>query len=144
MLLAGVGSRDVTGGEPVVDMAPIVRRSFGGIDVERFDRVGQKQYAFDARPAARLQQDFTTGPYRGQRLIAFARTDGAQDVDALDDGAKAIRGPADEGEDSPGGEAEDATPPVEDLFVDRMAEANPVFDLLLAPNQFDLGEPTRR
>jgi hypothetical protein len=127
-----------------MDMAPIVRRSFGGIDVERFDRVDQKQHAFDVRPAARLQQDFTTGSHRGKRLIAFARADRAQDVDARDDGAKAIRCPADEGEDSPGGEAEDAAPSVEDLFVDRMAEADPVLDLLLAPNQFDLSEPTRR
>ena len=127
-----------------MDMAPIVRRSFGGVDVERFDRVDQKQHLLDARPAARLQQDFTTGPHRGQRLIAVACANGAQDVDARNDGAKAIRCPADEGEDSPGGEAEDAAPSVKDLLVDRMAEADPVLDLLLAPNQFDLGEPTRR
>jgi hypothetical protein len=41
-------------------------------------------------------------------------------------------------------EADDATPPVEDLFMDRMAEADPVLDLLLAPDQFDRGEPTGR
>src|SRR3546814_7770646 len=73
-------------------------------------------------------------------LMRLAGADRAHDVDPRNDRAEVVRRPADEREDRIGREADDATATVEYLLVCGMAEPYPVFDLLLMPRQFNVGE----
>ena len=118
----------------------MVGRDIGGIDAERLDGVDGLQHALDLRPAVDLQQDVAAGSDEGQRLERFAGTNGAQDVDARDDGAEVVRRPADEGEDVARREADDAAVAVEDLLGGDAAEAYPAFDPLLDPGQIDVSD----
>src|SRR5579883_1914952 len=140
MLLDGVAARLLAGGQTVVDMPPVMRRHLARVDADRFDRIDGLEDALDLRPALHLEKDVAAGPHEGQRLIALARRDRAHDVDAREDGAMVIGGPAHEGEDAVGREGEHAAAPVEDLLLLLLAEADPVFDLLLDPGQFDARE----
>src|SRR3546814_9171517 len=72
--------------------------------------------------------------------MRLAGADRAHDVDPRNDRAEVVRRPADEREDRIGREADDATATVEYLLVCGMAEPYPVFDLLLMPRQFNVGE----
>src|SRR5579875_1187924 len=140
MLLARVGAWLVADGETVMKVPPVFRRDVGRIDVERFDGVDRLQHPLDLRPAIHPQQDFATGAYEGQRLVARTGLDRTHDVHARDDGAVVVRGPADEPEDAAGPKAGDAAATVEDLILGAAAEAQPVLDLLLDPRQLDMGE----
>src|SRR5690606_3173205 len=73
-------------------------------------------------------------------LIGGAGFDGAHDVDARDDGAVVVGRPSHEGEDGAGAEGDDAPPAVDDPLTGLAAKADPVFDPLLDPGQFDMGE----
>ena len=75
------------------------RAGVGGIDAELLDGIDRLQHALDLRPAGDAQQDFAAGTDEGTVEIGFAGRDGAQDVDARDDGAEVVRRPADVGED---------------------------------------------
>ena len=55
----------------------------------------------------------------------------------------AVPGTADEGEDRTGRKGEDAAPAVENPLLDFAAEANPMLDLFLAPDQLDMREARR-
>src|SRR5262249_3421582 len=70
----------------------------------------------------------------------LARYDGAQDIDARDDGAIIVRGPADKGENAAGRERNDAPLAVDDTLRNDPAETNPVLDALADPQQFDVRE----
>ena len=131
MALAGVGARQISGGETVVDMLPVVGAGLGRIDADLFDGVDRLQHALDFRPAGNAQQDLAAGAHVRNSRIGFAACDGAQNVDARDDGAEIVRGPADIGEEAVRREAQDAPAAVEDLLGDLMTEADPVLDLLL-------------
>ena len=144
MLLGGVGARFMTGGQPVVDVPPMVGRDILRIDADRLDGVDMAEHLFDPGPAVDLQQDLAAGPHEGQRLIGLVRLHGAHDVDARDDRAEVVRRPADEGEDRARPEREDAPPPVDDGFRRQPTEANPVLDLLLDMDQFDMRQAGRR
>ncbi len=115
-------------------MAPIFRCNRSWIDVERFHRIDRLQDALDLGPATDAQQDVAAGTDKGQCLEGFRRNGGAQDVDARNNGSEVVGGPADEGENAAGKEADDPPPAVEDLFLDEIAEANPMFDFLLDPS----------
>ena len=144
MLLGRVAARLLAGSETIVDVPPMMRRDLGRIDADRLDGVDDLQDALDLRPALHLQQNVAAGTHEGQRLIGFARRDRAHDVDARDDRAEVVGRPTDKGEDAMGREADDAPAPVENLFLDVLAEPNPVFDLLLNPGQFDAGQTVDR
>ena len=55
-------------------------------------------------------------------------------------GAEVPRRPTDVGDDAVRREAQDAAATIEDLLGNIAAEADPVLDLLLMPDQFDVGE----
>ena len=107
MALGRVWTWRVTGLSPMGDVTPMVRRDVAGIDAERFDGVDVPKHVLDLRPALNLQQDFAAGAHERNRLIGLARHDRAQNVDARNDGAVVVGGPADEGEDGVRLEADD-------------------------------------
>src|SRR5579885_1908293 len=137
MLLDGVAARLLAGGQAVVDVTPVIRRYLGRVDADRLDRIDDLEDALDLRPALHLEEAVAAGAHEGQRLIALAGRDRAHDVDAREDSAVVVGGPAHEGESAVGREGEHAAAPVEDLLVLLLAEADPVFDLLLDPGQLD-------
>jgi hypothetical protein len=81
---------------------------------------------------------------KADRRTAFARTNGAQNVDSRDDGAEVVRRPADKGEDIAWREGNDIAMPVDDLLGGDPAEAYPALDALLDPNQIDISEHVSR
>src|SRR5260221_5449563 len=140
MLLARVAARRVTCGEPVVNVSPVIGTGVGGIDAELLDGVDRQQHALHVRPARDAQKDVASGPHGANRGVGFTWRDGAENVDARDDGAVIVAGPADKSEDAAGCEAQDALTAINDLFGDIPAKSNPVLDLLLEPDQLDMGE----
>ena len=102
MLLARVGARCVAGGEPVVNVPPVIGTGVGGIDAELLDGVDRLQHALDLRPARDAQKDVAARPHGANRGVGFTGRDGAQDVDARDDGAVIVRRPADNTKMLPG------------------------------------------
>ena len=99
MAFTRVGVRDRARRQPVVDVPPVVRRNVSRIDAQRLDGIDRLQHAFDLRPAVYPQQTLPAGADKADRRTGLARTNGAQDVDTRDDGAKIVRRPADESED---------------------------------------------
>jgi hypothetical protein len=100
----------MAGADPVADMPPVVGRDLASIDAGSFHRVDMAEHLFDLGPAFDLEQNVAARTHERQRLIGFARLDGAHDVDARDDGAEVVGRPADEGEDAAGAIREDAPP----------------------------------
>ena len=119
-----------------MDVPPVIGRSVGRIEAERFHRVDRGKRTLDLGPAVDPQEDVATRPDEGQRLERLAAADGAHDVDARDDRAMLARRPADEGEDAVGREADDAAATIEDLFIALAPEPDPVLDLAFLEGQF--------
>src|SRR5579883_1954187 len=119
-------------------MTPVIRRGVGRIDAERLDGIYRLQHALDFRPPADPQQNLAAGANEGQRLIAFTAVDRAHDVDARDDRAEIVGGPAHECEDAVRREAEHAAPTIEDRLASVAAEADPVLDASFEPGQLDV------
>src|SRR5712692_11801210 len=126
--------------QPVVDVPPVVRCDIGRIDAQRLDGIDRLQRAFDLWPAVYPQQTLPAGSDKADRRTGFARTNGAQDVDTRDDGAKIVGRPADESEDVVRREGNDTALPVDDLLGGDTAEAYPALDALLDPDQIDISE----
>lgn len=93
------------------------RVDIGGIDAIGLDRIDMLEHALGGRPALGLQQNLAAGAHERQGLERLAPSDRAHDVDARDDRAVLVGGPADEGEDAVRREAGDAAVAVEDLAV---------------------------
>lgn len=129
-----------SGDDPIVDVPPMVGVNIGGCDLQCFNRINDLKDTLDFRPALGCQQNVTTGTDKGQCLECLTSVDCAHDIDARKDGAVVIRCPAHEGKDRVWRERNNATTSVEDLFLCCLAEANPVFNLLLDPGQFHVGE----
>jgi type IV secretory pathway protease TraF len=91
----------------------MVWRRIGGVDAKGLYCVDRLQDALDLRPPADAQQDFATGTDERQRLVCVALRNGANDVNAGDDRAEVVRGPAHEREDVAGKESEMAAPPID-------------------------------
>ena len=91
-------------------------------------------------PARGPQEDFTARANIGNGRERFAPPNGAQDVDPRDNGPEVPRCPTDVGDNGVRREAQDAATAIEDLLCNIAAETNPVLDLLLMPDQFDMGE----
>src|SRR5918994_3879846 len=121
-------------------MPPVVRAGVGSIDPDLLDGVDRLQHALDPRPPGGSQEDLATGRHIGDRREALAAPDRAQNIDPGNDGAEVARRPSDVGDDTVRREAQDAAAAVEDLLADVAAEADPVLDPLLMPDQFDVGE----
>src|SRR5487761_782140 len=137
MLVAAIGTRLVSGAQAIVDVPPVFGRRVGRIDAEGFDGIDGGEDALDLRPAADAQQDLAAGTDERQRLIGFAWRDRAHDVDARDNGAEVVRGPADEGEDGVWREAQHTAAAIDDCLGDIAAEPDPVLDALFEPGEFD-------
>src|SRR5262249_38970954 len=123
-----------------MNVPPVVRRRVRWVDTNLFDGIDHLQYLLDLRPAGDPQQDVASRAHVGDggaRRTGRYRT---QDVDAGHDGAEVIGGPADEGKDAARREGQDASATIEDLFIHRSAEANPVLDVLLEPQELNVGE----
>ena len=56
MLSGCVAARLQACRQPVVNVAPIVRRGVSWLDAERFDRIGELKDPFDLWPAGETQQ----------------------------------------------------------------------------------------
>ena len=121
-------------------MPPVIGTGVGRIDAERStasiacstrSTFGQPEWRSRISPPGRTIR---------HRREGLAAAHGAQNVDARDDGAEVVRRPADVGEDAARREAQDAPAAIEDLLGDVAAEADPVLDPLLEPDQLDVGE----
>src|SRR5262249_29322868 len=98
---------------------------------ERFDGVDRLYDLLDLRPAGQAQQALPARAHERHGRVVLARSDGAQDIDAGDDGAVVVRRPADERKDAARRER-DATPlPIDHMLLGDAAEADPVLDALL-------------
>ena len=129
-----------SGDDPIVDVPPMVGINIGGGNLQRFNRVDDLKDPLHVRPALGCQQNVTTGTHKGQCLECLTSVDCAYDIDARKDGAVVIRCPADEGKDRIWRERSNAPTSVKDLFLCGLSKANPVFNLLLDPGQFHVGE----
>src|SRR6266496_4575330 len=128
-----VGPWLLTDGQTVVNMPPVLRRRVGRIDLDRLNGVDRLQDFFDIRPPREAQQALSARAHVGHGRVALARPDGAQDVDAGDDGAGVVRRPADERKDTAWRERDDASLPIDHMILCDAAEADPVLDALLEP-----------
>lgn len=140
MMRLCVGPWLCTCSNPVMDMPPMIGINVAGIDLQSFDCVDDLEKTLDLGPAFNIQQNLTAGAHEWQSLERLASADGAQNVDARQDGAIVIGCPANECEDGFRRERDDAAATVENLLTRWFAKPNPVFDLLLDPGQFDMGE----
>jgi hypothetical protein len=138
--LAQIRARFRASHEAVVDMPPVIGTGLNRVDARHFDGVDRLQHPFNLRPAGEAQQDLATRANEGDGGVGFTRSNGPQNVDARHHGAEIVRRPTDIGEDAVRREAEDAPPAVEDLFGDIAAEADPMLDPLLQPDQLDVRE----
>ena len=120
------------------------RVDIGRIDAVALDRVDVLKHALDAWPAIGPQQNLAARTHERKRLERLAASDRAHDVDARDDRAVVIGGPADEGKDAVRREADDAAVAIEDLLIALAAEPDPMLDLPLSPGQIDERGERRR
>ena len=125
--------------QPVVNVAPIVRRRVSRVDVERFDHIDDLKNPFDLGPARQTQQAIAAGRDTRHDRIGFTRSGRAQDVDPALRGTEVIRLPADESEDGAGIESDGAATAALNRCSHDPAEANPVLDLVLDPDELDSG-----
>ena len=139
MLSGCVAARLQACRQPVVNVAPIVRRGVGRVDAVRFDLVGELKGPFDLGPAGLAQQTVAAGRHMRHGRIGLASAGHAQDVDPAFRRTEIICLPADEGEDGAGIESDGAAATALDRCPHDPAEANPVLDLLLDPDEFDSG-----
>ncbi len=93
-----------------MDVVPIVRCCIGRINAERFDGVDNLQHAFDLGPTGKPQQDIAAWPHIGHGRAALPGRDGPQNIDARDDGAEVVGGPAHECEYAAGRKRKNAPP----------------------------------
>lgn len=128
MLVAAIGARLSACTQPVVDVPPVVRRYLCRLDAERFDGIDAVKHALDHRPAVELEQQFTAWPDDGMRLERLGSPDGTQDVDAREDRAVVVRGPANEGKDAARREADQAAVTVEDSEYEARVAKKPGAD----------------
>jgi hypothetical protein len=78
---ARVRPRLLTGGQSIVNMAPMVRRCVDRIDPDSVDLIDRAQDTADVWPTDHSEQDFAAGADEGQGGTGLARSDCAQDVD---------------------------------------------------------------
>src|SRR4051794_38780930 len=116
-------------------MAPVIRRSVGGIDAEGLDGVDRVEDFFDLRPAGQPEQAFSAWPNVRHGRVTLPGPCRAQDVDARDDGAVVVGGPTDERKDAVRRKRDEAPLTVEDVLLCGAAEADPVLDTLLDPHK---------
>ena len=100
MPAARVGPRLLADEEAVVNVPPMLRRGIRGIDAECLDEIDRLQDFLDFRPTGDVQETFPARDDVGHGRVALAWSDGAQDVDAREDGSVVIGGPANESEDA--------------------------------------------
>lgn len=129
----------MSGAHAIGDVPPVIWSDIAGVDVGALHCIDVAEYLLDFRPGFDLQEDVAAGTHERQRLIGFARLDGAHDVDAREDGAEVVGSPTDEGEDAARTEGKNTPAAVENFFVRLAAEPDPVLDPLLNPGQFDMG-----
>jgi hypothetical protein len=140
MVCCIIDARLNSGSDPIVDVPPMVGINIGGGDPQCFNRVNDLKDTLNFRPALGCQQNVTTGTHKWQRLESLTSIDGAHDVDTRKDGAVVIRCPAHEGKDRIWRERNNAPTAVKDLLLCSLSKANPVFNLLLDPGHFHVGE----
>jgi hypothetical protein len=138
MLLAVVRPRLLARGKPIVYMAPVIRRELRRFHAERFHRVDCLECPLHLGPAVEAQQNFATRANGGQRLLDLAPADRAHDIDAGDDHAEVIGGPAHKRKHAAGSECQDAPSPVDNGISVMTPEANPMLDAAFEPGQFGL------
>ena len=138
MRVIGAGGDAST--DAVVDVPPMIRACVSRIDAQGLDLIDGGEHLFDFRPAGNTQQALRSGDYAGHGCQGFMWIAGAQNIDARDERAIVAARPADECEDAAGAEPQRAAAVIENLFLRRMAEADPALDLAFDVQKFDTGE----
>lgn len=139
MMVAAVSARNLPNGNPVVEMAPMIRRHILWVDAKCLDRVNCFQHPFDLGPTGEPEQDLAARPHARDRRDWLPRLGGAQNVDTGGDRAMLIRRPPDEGKDTSGRKRNDAPAAVDDALPRDLAKPDPALDASLLPIEFNLG-----
>jgi len=143
MTFPRIGARRVTGHEAVVNVTPMVRANVHRIDADLLHCIDRLQHALDLRPAGLAQVNLSARPHKRHRRKSFAAFHRPQYVDAREDGAKVVGSPSNERKNAAWRKAQDTPAAVKYLLGDVVAEADPLLDLLLAPDKFDMGKRVR-
>jgi hypothetical protein len=117
----------------------MIGTSVSRIDAELLASVDGLEHALDLGPAGKAEENFAAGPDIRQGREGFTWHGSAHDVDPRDDGAEVVRRSPDTGKDAAGREGQDAAA-VENLLGSVVAEADPLLDPLLKPDQLDMCE----
>jgi len=139
-----VGPRPLADRQAVMNMPPMLGCGIDRIDAERFDDIDCLQDLLDLRPAGETQEALPAGTYEGNGRVTLPVPNGAQNIDARDDGAVVVGYPANESKDTGWRERDDAPLPIDDVLLCNSAEANPVLDALLDEGQLDMSESAIR
>ena len=135
-----IGPGPLADRQAVVNVAPMLGRSFGRIDAERLDDIDRLQDLLDLRPAGETQQAFSAWAHEGHGRVTLAGPNGAQNVDPRDHSAVVVGCTTNDGKDAARREGDDASLPIDDAFVCNSTEADPVLDALLEEDQLDMSE----
>ena len=122
-----------------MNVAPVVRRGVRRVDAEGFDFIDDLENPFDLGPAGQAQQTVAAGCHIRNGRVGLARSGRTQNVDPAYRRAEVICLPSDEGKDSAGIECGGAATAALNRTPHDSAEANPVLDPLLDPDEFDSG-----
>src|SRR6516165_5442813 len=101
MAATGVGARPFADRQAVMDVSPMLWSCVGWINPKCLNGVNRLQHLFDFWPICEPPKDLAAGTHKGHVRVALARLDGAQDVDAGDDGPIVVRCTADECKEAP-------------------------------------------
>ena len=82
MTFPRVKARRFSGGEAVVNMAPMVGADVHRIDADELHGIDCLEHALDLRPAGLAQVNLAARPHKGHRRKGFAAFNCAQNIDA--------------------------------------------------------------
>ena len=77
-----IGTRPLAGGEPVVDVPPVIGRNLSRIDTRGFDRIDDLKHSLHLGPAMCSQEEDAAGI--DEIMLALPRTAGAGEVLTFD------------------------------------------------------------
>ncbi len=140
MALHRVGARRLAGDKAVVNVPPMIGRDLGRIDISGLDHVDELEHALHLRPPSTRSRVSPPGvtvgivwqvsPRLTQRRMSSRESTVPCSFAAQRTSANV----------EPGRKKSTRRRRSRDLFVRLASEADPVLDLLLDPDQFDLGE----
>ncbi len=140
MLVVLIRSRCLAAAQPVVDMAPIMRRDVRRIEAGAFDHVDGREHTLNARPARLAEQNLAAGAHARHGRACLGTGAGAEDIDGRHDRAEVICPPADERKDRAGREPDQTSTSIKNLFANIMTETQPLLDAMTDEDQHHAGQ----